>query len=84
MVGGDEVPCASIPRIDFDGVQVPLDVQAPCRGPAGKFGLKFRPLFGHANRILTFVMEQQGGGLDESLHQKHFFTRCFFGLQGVP
>lgn len=84
MVGSDEVPRGSVPRIGFDGMQVPLDVQTPCRGPAGKFGLKFRPLFGHANRILTFVMEQQGGGLDESLHEKHFFTRCISGLQSVP
>lgn len=54
-------------------MQVLLDVQTPCRGPAGKFGLKFRPLFGHANRILAFMVEQQGSGLDEPLHEKHFF-----------
>ena len=45
MVGSNEVPRASIPRISFDGMQVLVNVQTPRRCPACKFGLKFPPLF---------------------------------------
>lgn len=84
MMGCDEVPGASVPRIGFDGMQVTLNVQTPRRRPTGKFGLKFGPLFRNANCILTFMVEQQGGGLDEPLYQKHLFNGCLSGLQSVP
>jgi len=84
MGGGDQGPRPSILCVSLDRLHVTLDVKSPRRDPTFEFRLKFGPLFGHAHGIVSFVVQQQGGGLDEALHQEDFFHGRLPRFQGVP